>query len=159
MIRTGTSSNPEAPSTLQYPEPPETPEKYGFRGFNASSTALPSTSHTLASPKRKRSARVPLLSTDLCSFLSDQTDDNRKPKASVATRNDATSMVDSASAILTRKTFHSLRSKKYRPVKTASGRNDSGGKSYQLTPCGAGCRRYTTPSTNAIRSAWSTRRP
>src|SRR5438552_16705489 len=138
MIRTGTSSNPEAPSTLQYPEPPETPEKYGFRGFNASSTALPSTSHTLAIPKRKRSARVSFLSTDLCCRLTDQADDKRKPKAIVATRNDATSMVDSASAILTRKRFHSLRSKKYSPVKTASGRNDSGRKSYQLTHCVAG---------------------
>src|SRR5213593_2620657 len=97
MIRTGTSSNPEAPSTLQYPEPPETPEKYGFRGFKASSTALPSTSHMLASPKRKRSARVSLLSTELCSFLSDQTEDNRKPKASAATRNDAASIVNTAS--------------------------------------------------------------
>src|SRR2546427_8892666 len=126
MIRTGTSSNPEAPSTLQYPEAPDAPEKYGFRGFNASSTALPSTSHTLASPKRKRSARVSLLSTDLCCFLSDQTDDNRKPTASVATRHDATAVVDSAIAIQSRTTFHSLRSKKYRPVKTASGRNDSG---------------------------------
>src|SRR5437867_8102108 len=80
MIRTGTSSNPEAPRTLQYPEPPETPEKYGFRGFNASSTALPSTSHTLAIPKRKRSARVSFLSTDLCCRLTDQADDKRKPR-------------------------------------------------------------------------------